>query len=87
MAGRGSRGWDSLRHGEEGRALHGADGKPHETLEWSPKTYAVRTIPIPDRTVEALTSLKAGSDSPPYLYASPRRLATVDEKNRTVASV
>lgn len=61
-------------------AFTGIDGKQYETLEWSPKTYAVRTIPIPDRTVEAMKLLKADSDGSPYLFVSLSRLAVINAK-------
>ena len=60
----------------------GSDGTEYESLAWEPKTYAIRTIPIPDQTVEALRALKRESDGSPYLFVSLDRLGHLNAKAR-----
>ena len=56
------------------------DGLEYETLEWSPKTYAMRTLPIPNRTVDALRQLKQQADGSRYVFVTLERLARINEK-------
>ena len=60
----------------------GADGKEYSTLEWSPKTYAIRTIPVPDQTIQVLRQLKDESDDSPYVFVSLKRLGLISAKMR-----
>jgi len=60
----------------------GPDGKTYSTLGWSPKTYAIRTIPIPDRTVKTLSRLREQSDGSPYVFVSLARLGLINAKDQ-----
>ena len=60
----------------------GAGGQRFEMLAWSPKTYETRTVPIPDRTVESLMSLREESDGSPYLFVDFERLGHINSKMR-----
>ena len=60
----------------------GADGQRYEMLAWSPKTYETRTVPIPDRTVESLMSLREESDGSPYLFVDFERLGHINSRMR-----
>lgn len=62
-----------------------SDTSKYETLEWSPKTYAVRTLPTPDQTIEVLRRLKDESDGSPYVFVSLRRLTLISAKIRAGA--
>jgi len=57
-----------------------ADGKPIVTLEWTPKSYACRSVPIPVRTVTACRELRDQSDASPYLFLTIQRLRRINRK-------
>ena len=55
-----------------------ADGSAFSTLAWAPKTYAIRTIPIPDQTCDALRELNQSTDESPYIFVSLDRLRVIN---------
>ncbi len=60
----------------------GVDGKDYSTLDWSPKTYGIRTIPVPDQTIAVLRRLRDESDGSPYVFVSLKRLGLISAKMR-----
>lgn len=65
---------------KQAKRMTGNDGVRFCTLAWTPKDYEIRTVPIPQRTVNILRELRQKADDSPYVFVSLIRLALINAK-------
>ncbi len=58
----------------------GPHGVEYETLAWTPKTYASRSVPAPDETLKILQELRDVSCSSQYVFLPLERLQLINAK-------